>query len=97
MFLKTQPDAYYPFVSNASFLYPLKISENLTVFLCFQGVEKGCIGNKWIKSKSAKKFKKFQEEESFGKTNYKLVQVLSLALKTFESLMQKQKSNHFRL
>ena len=37
-----------PFVSNAPFLYPLKTSENLTVFWCFQGVEKGCIGNEWV-------------------------------------------------
>ena len=29
-----------PFVPNASFLYTLKT---------FQGVEKGCIGNKWVK------------------------------------------------
>ena len=35
-----------PFAPNALFLYPLKTSENVTVF-CFQGVEKGCIGNKW--------------------------------------------------
>ena len=27
---------------------PLKTSAGLTVF-CFQGVDKGCIGNKWIK------------------------------------------------
>ena len=25
-----------------------KTSEKLTVFWCFQGVEKGCIGNKWV-------------------------------------------------
>ena len=31
-----------PNVPSASFLYPLKI-ENLTVFLCFQGIEKGWI------------------------------------------------------
>ena len=37
------------FVPNAPFLYPLKTSENLTVFWCFQGVEKECIGNKWVK------------------------------------------------
>ena len=36
------------FVPNASFLNPLKTSENLTVFWCFQAVEKGCIGNKWV-------------------------------------------------
>ena len=33
---------FNPFVPNAPFLYPLKTSENL----CFQGVEKGCVGNK---------------------------------------------------
>ena len=37
-----------PFVPNALFFYPLKTSENLTVFWCFQGVEKGCIGNEWV-------------------------------------------------
>ena len=36
------------FIPNASFLNPLKTSENLTVFWCFQAVEKGCIGNKWV-------------------------------------------------
>ena len=38
-----------PFVPNAPFLYPLKTSEKLKVFWCFQGVEKGCIGNEWVK------------------------------------------------
>ena len=38
-----------PFVLNASFPYPLKTSENLTVFLCFQGIEQEFIGNEWIK------------------------------------------------
>ena len=37
-----------PFVPNAPFLYPLKTSEKFTVFWCFQGVEKGCIGNDWV-------------------------------------------------
>ena len=37
------------FVPNAPFLYLLKTSEKLTVFWCFQGVEKGCIGNEWVK------------------------------------------------
>ena len=40
------------FASNAPFLYPLKTSENLTVFLCFQAAEKGCIGSKWVKNTS---------------------------------------------
>ena len=39
----------YQFVSSAPFLCLLKTSENLTVFWCFQGVEKGCIGNEWVK------------------------------------------------
>ena len=37
-----------PFVPNAPLLHPLKTSENRKVFWCFQGVEKGCIGNEWI-------------------------------------------------
>ena len=40
---------FNPFVPNASFLYPLKISENLSVSRCFQWIEKGCIGNEWVK------------------------------------------------
>ena len=39
---------FNPFVPNALFLYFLKTSENLMVFLCFQGVEKVCIGNEWV-------------------------------------------------
>ena len=39
-----------PFVSNAPIFYPLKTSENRKVFLCFQGVEKGSIENKWVYS-----------------------------------------------
>ena len=38
------------FVPNALFLYPLK-TENLTIFWCFHGVEKGCIGNKWFNAR----------------------------------------------
>ena len=38
-----------PFVPDALFFQPLKTSENLAVFWCFQGVEKGCIGNEWVK------------------------------------------------
>ena len=43
------PERRNPFVSNSPFHYTLKTSENRKVF-CFQGVEKGCIGNKWVKS-----------------------------------------------
>ena len=36
-------------VPNSPFLYPLKHRKTLTVFWCFQGIEKGCIGNEWVK------------------------------------------------
>ena len=36
------------FVPNVSFLYILKTSQNRKVFWCFQGVEKECIGIKWV-------------------------------------------------
>ena len=45
-----------PFVPNAPFFYPLKTSQNRKVFWCFQGVEKECIGNKWVKSFQANVF-----------------------------------------
>ena len=32
----------------APFLYPLIRSKNVTVFWCFQGAEKGYIGNEWV-------------------------------------------------
>ena len=38
------------FVLNAPFLTALKTSENRKVFWCFQGEEKGCIGNNRIKA-----------------------------------------------
>ena len=44
-----------PFVPNAPFLYPLKTLENRKVFCCFQGVEKGCIGNEWVNQKALAK------------------------------------------
>ena len=37
------------FVPNAPFLYPLKTSKNRKAFKYFQGEEKGCIGNEWVK------------------------------------------------
>ena len=38
-------------IRKPSFLYPMKTLENLTVFWYFQGEEKGCIGNEWVKNK----------------------------------------------
>ena len=35
---------FNPFVPSAPFLYPLKTSENLNVFWCFQGVAEWCLG-----------------------------------------------------
>ena len=43
--MATLMDILNPFVPNAPFLYPLKTSENLTAFCCFQCVEEGCIKN----------------------------------------------------
>ena len=43
-----KPVHFNPFVPNAPFLYPLKILENLKFSDVFRGVEKGCIGNKWV-------------------------------------------------
>ena len=40
--------AINPFVRNVPILYPLKMSENLMVFRCFHGLEKRCIGSKWV-------------------------------------------------
>ena len=42
-------DSINPFIPNATFLHPLKTLENLTVFWCFKGIQKGCIGNKCVK------------------------------------------------
>ena len=55
-----------PFAPSAPFLYPLKTSEHLTVFWCFQGVEKGCIGDKWVNL-----FKKWESIKIGGDLNVK--------------------------
>ena len=47
-----------PFVPNAPFLYLLKTSEKLTVLWCFQGKEKGCIGNEWVNKVFVRHFQK---------------------------------------
>ena len=47
------------FVPNGPFLYTLKTSENLKVFWYFQGAEKGCIGNEWVKIDFSWFFSKF--------------------------------------
>ena len=41
-----------PFILLVSAFFMEKVSvfvKNIKVFWCFQGVEKGCIGNKWVK------------------------------------------------
>ena len=60
----TNKENFNPFVSNAPFLYPLETSENRY----FQGVENGCIGNKWVKQK-----KKTDLKETFIKI-YKFIE-----------------------
>ena len=47
---------FNPFVPKAPFLYPLKTSENLRVFWCFQGVQKGCTGKKWFNLNAVSRF-----------------------------------------
>ena len=47
--------AMNPFVPNAPFFYLLKTSENRKDFWCFQGLEKGCIGSKWVQQKGLEK------------------------------------------
>lgn len=49
-------------IINQFVFYHLKTLENMTVFLCFQEVEKVYIGNKWDKEKetSAEQRKFFQ-------------------------------------
>ena len=42
---RQQPNSFVP---SVPFLYPLKTSENRNRNV-FKGVEKGCIGNKWVK------------------------------------------------
>ena len=39
---------FNPVFPNALCLYSLKTSENITVFWCFHGVDKGCIANTWV-------------------------------------------------
>ena len=46
--LSSKAESLLPY-SNAPFLYSLKTSENGKIFWCFQGIEKGCIGNEWLK------------------------------------------------
>ena len=36
------------FFPMQSFFTPWKYQKNRKVFWCFQGVEKGCIGNEWV-------------------------------------------------
>ena len=38
------------------FSTPVKHQKTLTVFLCFKGVEKGCIGKEWVKVTEELKF-----------------------------------------
>ena len=42
-----------PLIANTPFLYPLTVSLPYG-FLLLQGVEKGCIGNEWVKKTTAK-------------------------------------------
>ena len=56
------------------FSTPLKTSENHKVFWCFQGVEKGCIGNEWVKNGSwvFSNVNTFYERMPFSWCRYKI-------------------------
>ena len=69
LLMKTKIKKINPFVPNAPFLYPLKTSENLTVFWCFQGVGKRCIGSKWIKFTNNEYMKIFSICSNFHNPN----------------------------
>lgn len=58
------------FVPITSFIYPMKISENLKVLLCFQGVEKAYIGNKWVNSSIITCNKKIMIFDNFIKLHH---------------------------
>ena len=60
---------FNPFVPNAPFLYPLKtLSEKLTIFWCFRRIEKGCIGNEWVKPNSSFQILSMQIHGQFYQT-----------------------------
>ena len=48
-FISSKSPIIIPFVPNAPFLLPPKISENRKVFWCFRGIEKGWTENEWVK------------------------------------------------
>ena len=54
-----------PFVPSAPFLCPLKTLETLTILWCFQGVEKGCIGNECVAIFYGKALKKNRISNQF--------------------------------
>ena len=53
------------------FSLPLKISENRKVFCCFQGLEKGCIGNKWVNKAKTSRCMYLGVSETQFKENYR--------------------------
>ena len=62
------------FVPSAPFLYPLNISENLTVFWCFQGVErKGALGTNGLKNVLIKSVKAQNQVTYLGQMVYSLL------------------------
>ena len=64
-----------PFAPSAPFLCHLKTSENCKVFWCFQGLEKGRIGNELFKLVDVFKSNGYPEnlKESWKKKNWKKV------------------------
>ena len=56
------------FVPKATFLYPLKTSENRKIFWCFQRVEKGCMGTTGLKKRFDRATKSLKTNERDGGT-----------------------------
>ena len=82
---------FNPFVANAPFLYPLKTSENCKFIWCFQGVEKGYIGNKWVREGLEKNVGMKWVNEVFATLfvalQKKMVNMLATALFPLENLL----------
>ena len=54
--------SHKPISSQCTFSYPLENIKKHTVFRCFQGVEKGCIGNKWVNMNEIRWFQGFSHQ-----------------------------------
>ena len=80
-----------PFVPDVTFLYPRKTLGNPTVFWCFQGVERGCIGNEWVHNKVIQFYYKDTSCRRYFKS-HKTFQKLSFS-SSFDQFCKSEASN----